>query len=66
MGRQKFEIVDVYQGNELMSLQNSVTQITRKHPFRVVTTRVLHPGLHQVSLIMNGTEFEKHDFELVE
>jgi len=44
---------------------NSVTHITRKHPFRVVTTRVLHPGLHQVSVIINGQEFEKHDIYLI-
>ena len=45
---------------------NSVTPITRKHPFKVVTTRVLHPGLHQVSLIVNGTELERKDFQLTE
>jgi len=44
---------------------NSVTPITRKHSFKVVTTRVLHPGLHQVSVILNGKEFEKYDFELM-
>lgn len=44
---------------------NSVTQINRKHSFRVVTTRKFHPGLHQVALIINGHEFEKHDFELI-
>jgi hypothetical protein len=46
--------------------ENSITQITRKHSFKVVTTRVLHLGLHQVSIIINGNEFEKYDFELVE
>jgi len=45
---------------------NSITQITRKHSFRVVTTRVLHLGLHQVSIIINGNEFDKFDFELIE
>ena len=45
---------------------HSVTSITRKHPFKVVTTRVLHPGRHQVSPIINGNEFEKYDFELIE
>jgi 3-methyladenine DNA glycosylase AlkC len=44
---------------------NSITQITRKHSFKIVTTRVLHPGLHQVSIIINGNEFEKYDFELL-
>jgi 3-methyladenine DNA glycosylase AlkC len=45
---------------------NSITQITRKHSFKVVTTRVLHLGLHQVSVIINGNEFEKYNFELTE
>ena len=45
---------------------NSVTQIIRKHSFRVVTTRKFHPGLHQVAVIINGNELEKHDFELIE
>jgi len=46
--------------------KNSITHITRKHSFKVVTTRVLHPGLHQVSIIINGKEFEKYDFELID
>ncbi|NDW08275.1 DNA alkylation repair protein [Dysgonomonas sp. 520] len=45
---------------------NSAIRINRKHSFKVVTTRKLHPGLHQVAVIINGTEFEKYDFELVE
>lgn len=44
---------------------NSVTPIIRKHSFRVVTTRKFHSGLHQVAVIINGKEFEKHDFELI-
>lgn len=44
---------------------NSVTKIARKQSFRLITTRTFHPGLHQVSVIVNGNEFEKHDFELL-
>lgn len=44
---------------------NSAKQITRKHSFKVVTTRKFHPGLHQVAVIINGNEFEKYNFELV-
>lgn len=46
--------------------ENSTKQITRKHSFKVVTTRKLHLGLHQVAVIINGNEFDKHDFELME
>jgi len=45
---------------------NSTTSITRKHSFKVVTTRKFHLGLHQIAVIINGNEFEKRDFELVE
>ncbi len=45
---------------------NSITQINRKHSFKVVTTRKFHPGLHQVAVIINGNEFEKYDFVLIE
>jgi 3-methyladenine DNA glycosylase AlkC len=46
---------------------NSTTPITRKHSFAIVTTRVFHPGLHRVSIILNGNELSKKcDFELIE
>ena len=45
--------------------ENSVVQITRKQSFRIVTTKTFHLGLHQVSIIINGNEFEKYDFELI-
>jgi 3-methyladenine DNA glycosylase AlkC len=56
----------VHKISEKEYAENSITQITRKHPFKVVTTKVLHLGLHQVSVIINGNEFEKYDFELIE
>jgi len=45
---------------------NSTIQINRKHSFKVVTTRRFHLGLHQVAVIINGNEFEKHNFDLIE
>lgn len=56
----------VYKISEKEYAGNSVTHITRKHSFRVVTTRKFHLGLHQVAVIINGNEFEKYDFELIE
>lgn len=44
---------------------NSSTTIHRKQSFKVITTRKFHTGLHQVSLIINGIEFDTYDFELV-
>lgn len=45
---------------------NATTIIHRKQSFRIITTRKFHTGKHQVSIIINGTEFEKMDFELTE
>jgi len=56
----------VHRISEKEYAENSTTQITRKHPFCVVTTRKLHLGLHQVAVIINGNEFEKYGFELTE
>ncbi len=44
---------------------NSVATISRKQSFKVITTRKFHVGLHQVIIIINGVEFDKHDFELI-
>ena len=44
---------------------NSTTTINRKQPFKPMTTRKLHPGHHQLSLILNGQEMERISFELV-
>ncbi len=43
----------------------SETVITRKQSFKIITTRVFHPGKHQLSLIINGTEMQKLDFHLI-
>ncbi|WP_156155534.1 hypothetical protein [Frigoribacterium sp. MEB024] len=37
---------------------------TRKHSFRVMTTRRLHPGTHSVSIVTNGVPSDKRDFRL--
>jgi len=44
---------------------NSTTIVRRKQSFKVITTRKLHTGKHQLSIIINGVEFEKIDFELI-
>ena len=56
----------VHKISEKEYAESSKTQVTRKHSFRVVTTRKFHIGLHQVAIIINGTEFEKHNFELID
>ena len=54
----------VYKISEKEYPGNSTTEINRKQPFKLITTRVFHPGQHQLSIIVNGREFEKHSFEL--
>ncbi|WP_136465769.1 DNA alkylation repair protein [Flagellimonas onchidii] len=45
--------------------RDSSTEIIRKQPFKIITTRKLHTGLHQLSLIINGVELDKLDFQLI-
>ncbi len=44
--------------------KNSTTIINRKQSFKIITTRKYHFGKHQLSIIVNGNEFNKIDFEL--
>ncbi|RDH86078.1 MAG: DNA alkylation repair protein [endosymbiont of Galathealinum brachiosum] len=55
----------VYKISEKLYENNSITLINRKQSFKLITTRKFHEGLHQVSIIVNGNEFEKNNFELV-
>lgn len=45
---------------------NSTREIIRKQSFKIITTRKYHLGLHQISIIINGNEFEKLGFDLSE
>lgn len=45
---------------------SSVTTISRQQPFKVITTRKLYPGKHRVSIIANGIELERADFQVNE
>lgn len=56
----------VHKISEKEYAEKSARQITRKHSFKVVTTRKLHLGLHQIAVIINGKEFEAHSFQLME
>lgn len=54
----------VYKISEKSYDANSTTAVERKQPFKPITTRVFHPGLHQLAIIVNGKEFEAIDFNL--
>lgn len=55
----------VYKISEKEYDGDSVTSIERKQSFKLISTRKFHLGLHQVSIIINGVESEKLDFNLV-
>ena len=54
----------VFKISEKEYLANSTTLITKKQSFKIITTRKFHIGNHQVSVIVNGRELEKIDFDL--
>lgn len=41
------------------------TEVTRRHSFRPITTRVYYPGQHRVAAIVNGSEGPACEFELL-
>lgn len=55
----------VFSISEKEYLEQSKTKITRRQPFKIISTRKLYKGHHQVSLILNGAERDKFNFELI-
>jgi len=55
----------VYKISERMYPSGTSVQVNRKQKFVLITTRKFHTGLHRASLIINGSEKESLDFELV-
>ncbi|MCF6268179.1 MAG: hypothetical protein L3J41_00545 [Melioribacteraceae bacterium] len=46
--------------------KKSATKINKKQSFKIITTRKFYIGKHQVSIIINGIEFGKVNFNLIE
>ena len=40
-------------------------EVTKKHSFKVISTRKYYRGLHQLEIIINGSAMDKKDFYLV-
>lgn len=55
----------VYKISEKEYPKLSKTSVNRRQSFKPITTRVFHHGLHKLSIIINGKEFELLDFQLV-
>lgn len=55
----------VFKISEKIYPSNQLTKVERKQSFKLITTRVFHTGMHQLSIIINGTESESLEFELI-
>lgn len=55
----------VFKISEKEYSEKSITKISRKQSFKIITTRKFHKGKHQLSIIINGIEIEKLDFALL-
>jgi 3-methyladenine DNA glycosylase AlkC len=55
----------VFKGKCLQLANNNSTTITKKIPFKPMTTRALTEGLHTIQLQINGTRGQKFPFKLI-
>lgn len=55
----------VYKISEKNYAKETVFSIEKKQSFKVISTRKFHLGLHQVAIVVNGVEFDRHDFWLM-
>jgi hypothetical protein len=39
-------------------------KFNKQFSFKAISTRVYHKGIHHISLIVNGNEFERNNFKL--
>ena len=54
----------IFQISEISLKKNEKKIYTKKHSFADLSTRKHYPGIHTITLIVNGTEQGKLDFEL--
>ena len=48
---------------QIMDANQAIT-LTKKHSFKLISTRVYHPGNHKVELLVNGNVLAQTEFEL--
>lgn len=56
----------VFKISEREMAPKETLQLNRKQSFKAISTRRFYPGLHKISLIVNGKEKGLHNFELTE
>ncbi|GGF18491.1 DNA alkylation repair protein [Flavobacterium limi] len=56
----------VFKISEKIYNPHQLTKIERNQSFKLITTRVFHPGVHRLSIIINGRESPVLEFELID
>ena len=54
----------IFKLSELLLKENQKANYTKKHAFADLSTRKHYPGIHSITLIINGIEHQTLDFEL--
>lgn len=54
----------VFKWKTMVLKPGEVIEIRKKHAFKPITTRVYHPGLHKVEIMVNGMALAEVDFQL--
>ncbi len=55
----------VFKGKSLIVKPGKSVTIAKRHAFRPITTRVYHPGLHRLEILLNGTSVADADVHLI-
>ncbi|MEO8534187.1 MAG: DNA alkylation repair protein [Flavobacterium sp.] len=55
----------VFKISEKVYPSNQLIKVERNQSFKIITTRVFHTGIHELSIIINGTESKTLRFELI-
>lgn len=55
----------IFKISERLLLPGQQLSVDRKQSFKPITTKRFYPGLHRVSIVINGKEGEAKDFELL-
>ena len=54
----------MFKGKSLTIGAGDSVTIARRHAFRPITTRVYHPGMHRLEVMLNGGQVAICDFHL--
>jgi hypothetical protein len=54
----------VFKGKRLVLGAGERVTIDKRHALRPITTRVYHPGLHRLEILLNGVSVAASDFRL--